>query len=70
MINKLFLTTLIFLFTLSNSIAAGNQGNSFIDSAKFFVVVSVLSTILLGIFFLLFYLERKISNLEKQSTKQ
>jgi hypothetical protein len=40
------------------------------DPVKFFVVFSVLATILAAIFFLLIYLERKITKLEQQSTKK
>lgn len=70
MINKLFIVIAVLLFTSDVALANGNSENGFMDSAKFFVVVGVLTTILAGIFFLLIYLERKISKLEQQSTKQ
>jgi len=70
MINKLFIVIAVLLFTSDVALANGSSENGLMDSAKFFVVVGVLTTILAGIFFLLIYLERKISKLEQQSTKQ
>jgi hypothetical protein len=51
------------LFFVQHQLFAGNS-SGLMDSGKFFVVVSVLSTILIGVFILLVYLERKISKLE------
>jgi hypothetical protein len=60
--NKNFLL-IAFLFFFQHQLFANNS-TGLMDSAKFFVVVSVLSTILIGVFILLVYLERKISKLE------
>lgn len=60
--NKNFLLIAL-LFLIQNQLFANNT-TGLMDSAKFFVVVSVLSTILIGVFILLVYLERKISKLE------
>jgi hypothetical protein len=67
MINK---TVCVFLFFLPEIKNTFTHNTSFMDSAKFFVVVGVLTIILAGIFFFLIYLERKISKLEQQSTKK
>jgi hypothetical protein len=60
--NKNFLVIAV-LFLFHNQIFANNT-SGLMDSGKFFVVVGVLSTILIGVFILLVYLERKISKLE------
>ncbi len=60
--NKNFLLIAL-LFLIQNQLSA-NNASGLMDSAKFFVVVGVLSTILIGVFILLVYLERKISKLE------
>jgi heme/copper-type cytochrome/quinol oxidase subunit 2 len=68
MIKKFLLLSIVFIF-FSNVILANPDANdSLMNSSKFFVVISVLTTILAGIFILLVYLERKISKLENQST--
>lgn len=69
MINKrlvagaLFFFVPLFTFALTDSHMAQ-------DPAKFYVVLSVLGTILAGIFISLLYLERRITKLEQQSTKK
>jgi len=60
--NKNFLM-LVLLFLIQSQLSA-NNASGIMDSGKFFVVVGVLSTILMGVFILLIYLERKISKLE------
>lgn len=66
MIYKLVFGLLFSLLSINISFAQTSAATNFIDSTKFMVVISVLSTILVGIFLLLLFLERKISRLEKQ----
>ncbi len=67
---KIFLFLfVIFFFAATQQTHASPDTQSFMDSGKFFVVVSVLSTILIGIFALLIFLERKISKLERYFSK-
>jgi uncharacterized integral membrane protein len=70
MINKIIILVIVILFSFNNVFANSGNENSFMDSAKFFVVVGVLTTILAGIFFLLLYLERKISKLENHNNQK
>lgn len=53
------------IFILSQQYLYANNASGHMDGAKFFVVFGVLATILIGVFILLIYLERKISNLER-----
>ena len=64
-----FLLVLLTLFLFSENIAAQSQNSDFIRSTgKIYVVVAVLTTILIGIFGFLFYLERRIKKIENQQT--
>jgi hypothetical protein len=65
MIKKIFLLLVILTLLLNNSSFAQNISVGFTGNAKFFVVVSILSTILIGVFIFLIFLERKISKLER-----
>lgn len=61
------LVTILALFPFLSS--AQNQLGSrafFESNSKIYVVVMVLATILIGIFIVLFYLEKKIKKLEKE----
>ncbi len=60
--NTLFLIAILFF---SQQYLYANNALGLMDGAKFFVVIGVLTTILIGVFILLIYLERKISNLER-----
>lgn len=57
----------VFFFLLNtNLIFASDVASSIPTSGnKFFVVVSILFTILIGIFLLLIYVERRLNKLEK-----
>jgi len=66
-INKTILAVLLMLFFLPGSIFAQEVNPDFFRSiGKMYAVVAVVVIILLGIFFFLFYLERKIKKLENQ----
>jgi len=61
---SLFLV-LLTLFLFSENISAQTQNSDFIRSTgKIYVVVTVLTVILIGIFAFLIYLERRINKLE------
>ena len=55
------------LFLFSENLVAQSQNSDFIRSTgKIYVVVAVLTTILIGIFGFLFYIERRIKKIESQ----
>jgi len=61
---SLFLV-LLTLFLFSENVLAQTQNSDFIRSTgKIYVVVTVLTVILIGIFAFLIYLERRINKLE------
>jgi hypothetical protein len=61
---SLFLV-LLTLFLFSENVSAQTQNSDFIRSTgKIYVVVTVLTVILIGIFAFLIYLERRINKLE------
>mgnify|MGYP000742316132 CR=1 FL=1 len=61
---SLFLVFLT-LFLFSENVSAQTQNSDFIRSTgKIYVVVTVLTVILIGIFAFLIYLERRINKLE------
>ena len=60
---KLFFTSLIILLQFRFAHAADQFSN---DSGKLYTVVACVVVILLGIAFFLFYLERRISTIEKK----
>lgn len=62
-----FLLMLFTLFLFSENLVAQSQNSDFIRSTgKIYVVVAVLTTILIGIFGFLFYIERRIKKIESQ----
>jgi len=67
---KKYITTLILLIAFKFSLIAQNNTNfenALVGTNKMIAVIAVLVVILLGITFFLFYLERKLNKLEKNT---
>jgi CcmD family protein len=61
--------TLTLLFTILSEMLNAqslNPANTLMENSKLNAVIAVAAVILLGIFFFLFYLERKIKKLEEE----
>jgi CcmD family protein len=70
MIKKIFLLTCaLFLFFISKA-DDGSNNDLLRSNGRIYVVVTVILVILIGLFLYLVRLDKKISKLEKEQTKQ
>ena len=64
---KAFLLLLLLSFTASAQASDIEMADQFRADGKIYVVISVVSVVLMGLFAYLFRLERKVTDLEKRS---